>query len=71
MLKKYECVIDYQDGKWCVGIVDTIEGWRSRALEWADYDGNDELYKEVNELDPTEVMDFISDVWQVGFKEFI
>lgn len=68
-MKKYECVEDYQKTDWCVGEIDTIEGWRKRAIEWADSDGYDDVIEQLNRLPENEVMDYISDFWEIGFKE--
>lgn len=68
-MKKYECIEDYQNADWCVGEIDTIEGWRKRAIEWADSDGYDDVIEQLNRLPENEVMDYISDFWDIGFKE--
>lgn len=69
MAKKYKCIADYQGGTWCLDEIDTIEGWRERAIEWADSDGSEGLIKELQELKKSDVIDYIIEVWQIGFKE--
>ena len=77
-MKKYKCVEDYQGTGWCVDVVDTAEGWRERAIDWQQSDGIDaediekfsRYYKEkIEEGKEQELMDYIADVWQIGFEE--
>lgn len=72
MEKKYECVEDLQGADWCIGEVDTIEGWRQRAIIWVElgsYDGYEKVVEEIKRLAENEVMDYIYDFWQIAFKE--
>ena len=72
MEKKYECVEDLQGAEWCIGEVDTIEGWRQRAIEWVElesYNGYEKVIEEIKRLAKDEVMDYIYDFWQIAFKE--
>lgn len=72
MEKKYECVEDLQGTEWCIGEIDTIEGWRQRAIEWVElesYNGYEKVIEEIKRLAENEVMDYIYDFWQIAFKE--
>ena len=64
-MEKFICIRDFQNGDFAVGSVMTIEGWRDRALSWADSDGNIELYRALKKLPKKEVIEFIADIWQI------
>lgn len=72
MEKKYECVEDLQGAEWCVGEVDTIEGWRQRAIVWVEdeaFDNYENLIEEIKSLPKEKVLDYITDFYQIAFKE--
>lgn len=72
MEKKYECVEDLQGTDWCIGEVDTIEGWRQRAITWVEYeafDNYENLIEEIKSLPKEKVLDYITDFYQIAFKE--
>ena len=71
MKKYYINVADYQGGTWAMGCLETISGWKNRALEWCDSDGNIELYRLIkkHKLD-TELLDIINDIWTIEIVEF-
>lgn len=72
MEKKYECVEDLQGAEWCIGEVDTIEGWRQRSLEWIKEEAFDDyelIVEELRSLPKEKVMDWIADFYQFAFKE--
>lgn len=69
---KYVCVEDWQKGGWCVGTVNTAEGWRRLALNWADSDQNEWAIKELKALyhqDANKIIEFISDYWELKIIE--
>ena len=72
MEKKYECVEDLQSAEWCVGEVDTIEGWRQRSIVWVEdeaFDNYENLIEEIKSLPKEKVLDYITDFYQIVFKE--
>ena len=71
MAKYYVNIHDFQGGSWAMGCVETIKGWKERALEWCDSDENWELYKDIkkHKLD-TDLLDIISDIWSIEIIEF-
>lgn len=67
--KLYACVEDLQGCDWAVGDIETIEGWRERAIEWADMDENEDLIKELQKCAKKNVIAFISNIWELKFEE--
>ena len=67
--KKYKCVKDLQNTEWCVDEINTIEEWRELAIGWSESDGFNETAEYIYTIPRTEVMDFISDNWQIVFEE--
>lgn len=67
--KLYACVEDLQGCDWAVGDIETIEGWRERAIEWADMDENEDLIKELQKCPKKNVIAFISNIWELKFEE--
>jgi hypothetical protein len=69
--KKYKVIRDCQDGEFGMGRNYTIEQWREQAIEWADSDGNDKLIKELKKMSKKEIIDTISEIWQLEFTECV
>lgn len=69
MEKKYMCIKDLQNGNFGVGYSMTIEEWRGQAMEWAENDGDSETYEELVELDTSEVLDYIREIWELEIVE--
>lgn len=67
--KLYACVEDLQGCDWFVGDIETIEGWREKAIEWADMDENEDLIKELQKCPKKNVIAFISNIWELKFEE--
>lgn len=68
-MDKYKCVEDLQGGEFAVGNIETIEEWRQTALAWCDSDGNEGLFKTLESLPESEVIDFIQDMWQIVIEK--
>lgn len=69
MEKKFMCIKDLQGGNFAVGYSMTIEEWRGQAMEWAENDGDSETYEELVELDTSEVLDYIREIWELEIVE--
>lgn len=69
--KYYKCVRDLQDTGFAVGVIATISQWRKIAINWCYSDGNYCLLRTLKHLKKEEIIDFISDIWQLEFKEII
>ncbi len=67
--RKYLCNEDLQGGDFAVGGIGNIEFWRERAMDWAYGDDNTGLYYSLKYLPKKEVIGFISDLWQLSFRE--
>lgn len=67
--KKYKVIRDCQGGEFGMGRNYTIEQWREQAIEWADSDENDGLIRELKKLPKKEIIDTISEIWQLEFAE--
>ena len=47
----------------------TADMWREYALEWCDLDNfSEETISILKRLQNQELMDYISDIWKIGFK---
>lgn len=76
-MTEYKCIADHQTGEWCVGEVDTTDGWADRAIGWTESDGLDEIRAELikgqeqikSEQDEQALMDFIAEIWQIEFEK--
>lgn len=64
----YICTEDRQGGTFAVGAIHTIEGWRQRAISWADSDGNEEMYDYLEKLQDNKVINTIDDYWEISIK---
>lgn len=67
-MTKYVCVADLQTGDWCVGLAHTAEGWRRKALTWAESDSNEwaiQSLKSLRHKSADTIIEFISDYWQL------
>lgn len=64
----YVNVHDNQGTGWALGRIGTIKQWREQAMEWADSDDNEELLESLPNLRDDEVLDFISDIWDINIK---
>lgn len=60
---------DLQGGEFAMGRTQSIEDWRKNAMEWAWNDDMDWLVDELSILPQNEVIDFISEIWQLEFKQ--
>ena len=66
----YECVEDYQGTGFFVGHIMTADMWRDFALEWCNLDNfSEETISTLKRLQNQELMDYISDIWEIGFKK--
>lgn len=66
---RYRVVADLQGGEFGMGRDYTIEQWRKQAIEWADMDENDGLAETLADLPRDEVLDFISNMWELKFRK--
>nr|DAR38038.1 MAG TPA: hypothetical protein [Caudoviricetes sp.] len=70
--KLYKCIEDLQGANWCVGIVDTAQGWKERAIEYADMDGYEEVITTLTNMNDEDMLiDYICDVWQINIVPLI
>lgn len=66
---RYRVVADLQGGEFGMGRDYTVEQWRNQAMEWADMDENDGLAETLADLPRDEVLDFISNMWELKFRK--
>ena len=64
----YVNVYDNQGTYWALGRILTRKGWREQAIDWADTDGNERLKNAVINASDDEVLDFISEIWDIQIK---
>lgn len=64
----YINVHDNQGTGWALGRIGTIKQWREQAMDWADSDDNEELLESLPNLRDDEVLDFISEIWDIQIK---
>lgn len=64
----YINVHDNQGTGWALGRILTLKDWRDQAIDWADTDCNEELKEAVINARDDEVLDFISDIWDIHIK---
>lgn len=73
----YKCIKDYQispfvdpEEGFCMGLTQTVREWRTAALAWADCCGfSEDTETKLHELTGQELMDFISELFYIGFEE--
>lgn len=65
MKKLYICTEDRQGGSFAVGSIHTIEGWRQRAMTWADSDDNEGMVDYLQELEENHVIGEIDSTWEI------
>lgn len=73
----YKCIEDYQispfvdpEEGFCMGLTKTVSEWRTAALEWVDCGGfSEDTEIKLHELTGQELMDFISELFYIGFEE--
>lgn len=73
----YKCIEDYQispfvdpEEGFCMGLTQTVSEWRTTALEWLDCDEfSEDIEIKLHELTGQELMDYISNIWDIGFEE--
>jgi hypothetical protein len=65
MNKLYVCTEDRQGGTFAVGSIHTIEGWRQRAMTWADSDDNEGMVDYLQELKAEHVIGEIDSTWEI------
>lgn len=71
MKVKYKVTKDLQGGEFGMYRELTIEQWRNQAIEWAEMDDNYDLVDILNKLKPRDVINYISEVWELEFKKII
>ena len=59
----------FSRGNFAVGSIENIEGWQERALEWCETDDNEELYRELYNTGKKQVINFISELWELELVE--
>ena len=60
---------DYQHTEFGMQRNYTLQEWREQAIEWADMDEHDGLIDTLNTIDDNELLDFISEIWQIRFEK--
>lgn len=68
MKKLYVCTEDRQGGTFAVGSIMSIEGWRQRALSWADSDDNEYLLSAVQSASTENVIPLIDNEWSITLE---
>ena len=68
MKKLYVCTEDRQGGTFAVGSIMSIEGWRQRALSWADSDANEYLLSAVQSASTENVIPLIDNEWSITLE---
>lgn len=69
MEKMYKVVRDLQGGQFGMYRIQSIEEWREQAISWADSDENDFLIEDLENMPQDKVIEYISKVWELEFKE--
>lgn len=69
MEKMYKVVADLQGGEFGMYRIQSIEDWREQAIGWADSDENDFIIEELKTLPQDKVIEYISIIWELEFKE--
>lgn len=67
--RKYMCTRDLQGGDFAVGGIGNIEYWRERAMGWAYGDDSMELYYSLKYLPKKQVINFVTEFWELEFTE--
>ena len=67
--KLYVNIHDNQGTGWALGRIGTVEQWREQAMDWADSDDNEETYDTLRDLRKDEVIEYVSDVWDICIKD--
>lgn len=47
----------------------TLQEWREQAIDWADMDEHDGLIETLKTIKDEELLDFISEIWQIRFEK--
>lgn len=69
-VKIYICTKDLEDGDWCVGCMETIDGWREKAIEWATWDGAEDIVKILKSIPQDKIIIYISSYWNIVLEEY-
>ena len=64
----YVNVHDNQGTGWALGRILTLKDWRDQAIDWAEADGNEEVQEMIIDARDDEVLDLISDIWDIQIK---
>jgi predicted nuclease with TOPRIM domain len=67
--KKFKVIADLQGGTFGMDREYTLKEWKQQALDWADSEASGELYKDINKTPLKNIIDTISEIWQLEFKE--
>lgn len=65
----YYVAEDYQHTDFGMQRNYTLQEWREQAIEWADMDEHDGLIETLNTIKDEELLDFISEIWQIRFEK--
>lgn len=65
MKKLYICTEDRQGGNFAVGSIHTIEGWRQRAMQWYDQDGDEDYGEWLWYIKEDKVIGEIENIWGI------
>lgn len=67
--KQYICIKDLQGGNFGVDRIQNIEEWKETAMFWAENDGNEELYNDLDNMKNDLVIDYIQELWELEIVE--
>ena len=67
--KRYAVINDLQGGDFGMYRLYTIEQWREQAIEWADSDEHYGVVEELKTLKKEDIIDYISEFWELQFAE--
>lgn len=65
----YYVIEDYQCTDFGMQRNYTLQEWREQAIEWADMDEHDGLIETLETIKDEELLDFISEIWQIRFEK--
>ena len=65
----YYVAEDYQHTDFGMQRNYTLQEWREQAIEWADMDENDDLIAVLETIKDEDLLDFISEIWQIRFEK--
>lgn len=67
--KKRYIAMDLQGAEFGENRLYTLKEWKEQALEWADFDDLTELVKDLKKTPLKKIINYISEIWDLKFKQ--